>query len=197
MNCNFQRKFWTLLAVIILWKQAGSALLEFPIDFIFQGCIFPGGFRSDLKITAPCSDPPTPTGWISLPFLSQDVLWLLLTDHYSVWPQEAFWPCSDQVLSILVMSQCPSQLVSVIKGRELRISWQALAWKCLAVGACTFSKTGSTLPCHGDRTLLNSSQQQKIGNIEVREGKYGPRGSGGGTYFFITVKAHLVWGEKT
>lgn len=122
------------------------------------------------------------------------VCFLLTTTQFA--SRRAFWPCSDQFFCTLVILKCLSHPIPVIKGRELSISWQALTWKGLIVGACTFSKRGTTLHCHGDRALLNSPQQQKIGNIEAREGKYGPSVSGDGTYFFMTLEAHLVQGEK-
>lgn len=59
-----------------------------------------------------------------------------------------------------------------------------------------FPKTGTALNCHGDIALLNSPKEQKLGDLLAREGKYGPRGPGDDAYFFMSLEAHLVQGEK-
>lgn len=59
-----------------------------------------------------------------------------------------------------------------------------------------FPKTGTILHYHGDIILLNSPKQQKLGDLLAREGKYGPRGPGDDTYFFMSLEAHLVQGKK-
>lgn len=85
--------------------------------------------------------------------------------------------------------KCLLHSISVIRGRELSLSWQALTWKSLVVGAYIFSKTGTALHYHGDRALPHSPQQQQIGRIE--------NASGGDTFFFMTLEAHVVQGEET
>lgn len=61
----------------------------FPLTSFFKVAFSTSdGFRLDLKITLPCSDSPTSKGWVSWPLLSLGVFWLLLTDHYTICPQE-------------------------------------------------------------------------------------------------------------
>lgn len=84
--------------------------------------------------------------------------------------------------------KCLLHSISVIRGRELSLSWQALTWKDLAVGAYIFSKTGTTPHYHGDGALPHSPQQQQIGRTE--------KASGDDTFIFTTLEAHVVQGEK-
>lgn len=80
----------------------------------------------------------------------------------------AIWPCSDQVLSTVVVLKCLSCTITDIEEGEPNMSWQALDWKGSVVNAYTYFKTDTALHYYGDRIPSHVPRLQKIDQTKNR-----------------------------